>query len=103
MDYHFTVPILDTHDIVRDRNLSFTFVGLVPNAHHRFQRGVYPAEDFTAVKKYGLNMLGAHPPKLPLASTSSPNHYCLLSLGRRPGQSIHQEDHGPTEQVDAKV
>ncbi len=22
-----------------------------------FQRGVYPAEDFTAVKKYGLNML----------------------------------------------
>ncbi|KAG6009686.1 hypothetical protein E4U43_008685 [Claviceps pusilla] len=23
----------------------------------RFQRGVYPAEDFTAVKKYGLNML----------------------------------------------
>ncbi|PNP51054.1 hypothetical protein THARTR1_08282 [Trichoderma harzianum] len=23
-----------------------------------FQRGVYPAEDFTAVKKYGLNMLG---------------------------------------------
>ena len=28
------------------------------NAHdHRFQRGVYPAEDFTAVKKYGLNML----------------------------------------------
>jgi hypothetical protein len=27
----------------------------------RFQRGVYPAEDFTAVKKYGLNMLGAPP------------------------------------------
>ncbi|ATY58820.1 HORMA domain-containing [Cordyceps militaris] len=24
---------------------------------NRFQRGVYPAEDFTAVKKYGLNML----------------------------------------------
>lgn len=24
---------------------------------HSFQRGVYPAEDFTAVKKYGLNML----------------------------------------------
>ena len=23
----------------------------------RFQRGVYPAEDFTAVKKYGLTML----------------------------------------------
>ncbi|EPE04486.1 mitotic spindle checkpoint component mad2 [Ophiostoma piceae UAMH 11346] len=23
-----------------------------------FQRGVYPAEDFTSVKKYGLNMLG---------------------------------------------
>jgi len=23
-----------------------------------FQRGVYPAEDFTPVKKYGLNMLG---------------------------------------------
>ena len=28
----------------------------------RFQRGVYPAEDFTAVKKYGLNMLGASIP-----------------------------------------
>ncbi|KAJ6790254.1 hypothetical protein PWT90_10100 [Aphanocladium album] len=26
-------------------------------ATNRFQRGVYPAEDFTAVKKYGLNML----------------------------------------------
>ncbi|KAL0930196.1 HORMA domain-containing protein [Colletotrichum truncatum] len=26
-----------------------------------FQRGVYPAEDFTAVKKYGLNMLGSNP------------------------------------------
>ncbi|KFA56311.1 hypothetical protein S40293_08286 [Stachybotrys chartarum IBT 40293] len=25
-----------------------------------FQRGVYPAEDFTAVKKYGLNMLGMY-------------------------------------------
>jgi mitotic spindle assembly checkpoint protein MAD2 len=25
---------------------------------NRFQRGVYPAEDFTPVKKYGLNMLG---------------------------------------------
>ncbi len=24
---------------------------------NRFQRGVYPAEDFTAVKKYGLTML----------------------------------------------
>jgi mitotic spindle assembly checkpoint protein MAD2 len=24
---------------------------------HSFQRGVYPAEDFAAVKKYGLNML----------------------------------------------
>lgn len=37
----------------------------IENAHscadsfmcRRFQRGVYPAEDFTAVKKYGLNML----------------------------------------------
>jgi len=26
-------------------------------AFRSFQRGVYPAEDFTAVKKYGLNML----------------------------------------------
>ncbi|KIY03286.1 uncharacterized protein Z520_01753 [Fonsecaea multimorphosa CBS 102226] len=25
--------------------------------YYRFQRGVYPAEDFTPVKKYGLNML----------------------------------------------
>ncbi|OHF01515.1 HORMA domain-containing protein [Colletotrichum orchidophilum] len=49
-----------------------------------FQRGVYPAEDFSAVKKYGLNMLGStrlppipippsHPPppcSLPLSSSS---------------------------------
>lgn len=27
------------------------------NGQRSFQRGVYPAEDFTAVKKYGLNML----------------------------------------------
>ncbi|CAG9951754.1 unnamed protein product [Clonostachys rosea f. rosea IK726] len=31
-----------------------------------FQRGVYPAEDFAAVKKYGLNMLGT--------LMSTPNH-----------------------------
>jgi hypothetical protein len=39
-----------------------------------FQRGVYPAEDFTAVKKYGLNMLGsfARRPRYssPLSSTT---------------------------------
>ncbi|KAK1477235.1 HORMA domain-containing protein [Colletotrichum cuscutae] len=29
-----------------------------------FQRGVYPAEDFSAVKKYGLNMLAKIPRKL---------------------------------------
>ncbi|EOO03160.1 putative mitotic spindle checkpoint component mad2 protein [Phaeoacremonium minimum UCRPA7] len=29
----------------------------LPSSGWLFQRGVYPAEDFTAVKKYGLNML----------------------------------------------
>ncbi|KAI9768799.1 MAG: Mitotic spindle checkpoint component mad2 [Geoglossum simile] len=29
-----------------------------------YQRGVYPAEDFTAVKKYGLNILGQTPPTI---------------------------------------
>jgi mitotic spindle assembly checkpoint protein MAD2 len=52
-----TVPILDTHDSVR-LDITNIPLNMRSNANDSsFQRGVYPAEDFTAVKKYGLNML----------------------------------------------
>ncbi|KHN93912.1 DNA-binding HORMA [Metarhizium album ARSEF 1941] len=43
-----------------------------------FQRGVYPAEDFTAVKKYGLNMLGTPQwsPESPVAVVVKLNPRC---------------------------
>ncbi|KAL9613769.1 MAG: hypothetical protein Q9167_001714 [Letrouitia subvulpina] len=45
-----------------------------------FQRGVYPAEDFTAVKKYGLNMLGKIPPMLLSVEWSIRTYHSLVTL-----------------------
>jgi mitotic spindle assembly checkpoint protein MAD2 len=48
------VPILHKYNPVSRESERFGAQRLIDN---RFQRGVYPAEDFTAVKKYGLTML----------------------------------------------
>lgn len=51
----------------------------------RFQRGVYPAEDFTAIKKYGLNMLGTC---LYISSLVTSAHVADSHLGRS-SQGLH--------------
>lgn len=76
----------------------------------RFQRGVYPAEDFTpwvrkrtqaqakakrySVKKYGLNMLGRT--IVPIAREK----LTFASLLGWSSQGVHQENHVAAEQVD---
>jgi enterochelin esterase-like enzyme len=54
LELTYAVPILHKHNPVSSQFERGLTQRLIEN---RFQRGVYPAEDFTAVKKYGLTML----------------------------------------------
>src|SRR3569833_4784426 len=95
----FAVPVFDPYHLVRFQCHSqrgiFGKSRSADATWSRFQRGVYPAEDFTAVKKYGLNMLGTSlspstvvqqwPHKQPASLTPHvfPVHQCLPTTRRK--------------------
>jgi hypothetical protein len=60
------------------------------DSNRRFQRGVYPAEDFTAYVTHSITQNITY--KLQ-SQEIWPHHASLI---RRPSQSLHQKDHVPT-------